>query len=298
MTRVLVLGSKGMLGHALVRVFMENGFEVLEANRDGLPVVNGNVAIKFNPQINSVDSLIEQINKSDYIVNAIGIIPQVFSKYDSQTILSINRDFPRDLSKLSEKSGLKIIQIATDCVFSGNDGNYFETSSYSPNDLYGSSKSQGEELSPEIMHIRASIIGRELASKNSLMEWFISQPNKAQVKGFMNHRWNGVTTLHFARVVAGVLLNDKFSKGRSHLIPLDIRSKYELLNFFKSSFNRLDLVVDEYAAPVAIDRSLNTIYPKENSIAWSNAGYQEIPTIEQMVLEYAQWESGWQKNGH
>ena len=291
MTRVLVLGSKGMLGHALVRVFMENGFEVLEANRDGLPVVSGNGVIKFNPQINSVDSLIEQIDKSDYIVNAIGIIPQVFSKYDSQTILRINRDFPRDLSKLSEKFGLKIIQIATDCVFSGNDGNYFETSSYSPNDLYGSSKSQGEELSPEIMHIRASIIGRELASKNSLLEWFISQPNKSTVKGFMNHKWNGVTTLHFARVVTGVILNDKFSKGTSHLIPLDIRSKYELLNYFKSGFDRLDLVVEEYGAPVAIDRSLNTIYPKENSIAWSNAGYQEIPTIEQMVLEYAKWES-------
>jgi dTDP-4-dehydrorhamnose reductase len=298
MTRVAVLGSKGMLGHALVRVFIEYGFEVVEVNRNGLPVISGSSAIRFNPQTQSVDELANLLSKCDYIVNAIGIIRQVFNKHDTNSVLSINRDFPRDLSLLSANSGLRVIQIATDCVFSGKEGNYLESSPHNPVDLYGSSKSQGEKLSPEIMHVRTSIIGRELSSKNSLMEWFISQPSNSTVNGFVNHRWNGVTTLHFGRVVAGILLNNKFSKGTSHLIPLDIRTKYEMVNFFRRCFARLDLVIDAYVAPEAIDRSLNTINPKENSMAWSNAGYQTIPTIEEMVLEYARWDSEWRQRIH
>jgi hypothetical protein len=57
-------------------------------------------------------------------------------------------------------------------------------------------------------------------------------------------------------------------------------------------------VIDAYVAPEAIDRSLNTINPKENSMAWSNAGYQTIPTIEEMVLEYARWDSEWRQRIH
>ncbi len=61
------------------------------------------------------------------------------------------------------------------CV-SGSIGNYSEQSKADADDLYGKSKLLGEVVEYDnAVTLRTSIIGRELATANSLVDWFLSQ---------------------------------------------------------------------------------------------------------------------------
>jgi dTDP-4-dehydrorhamnose reductase len=242
---------------------------------------------------NKTEELFEGQSSFDYCLNAVGVIRQLIQENNLQAYndaLIINRDFSQELALASKNLKIKTIQIATDCVFSGLQGNYLETSPHNPTDVYGRSKSEGEKLSEDLMHIRCSIIGRELRSQNSLMNWLLSQPENSRVKGFVNHLWNGVTAYHFARVAFGVIAGGTFEKGTFHLVPADTVSKFEILNDIASSFERLDLEITPFEADIAIDRTLGTISESRNSGFWEGAGYSEAPTIKEMIEEYAVWE--------
>ena len=56
-------------------------------------------------------------------------------------------------------------------------GNYSETDKVDAKDLYGISKFKGEIKSNNVLNIRTSIIGIELNSSYSLLNWFLSQKN-------------------------------------------------------------------------------------------------------------------------
>ena len=76
---------------------------------------------------------------------------------------------------------VKIYQIATDCVFSGTVGNYNEMAKHDALDVYGKTKSLGEVNIKNFFNIRVSIIGKELDTKNSLVEWFLSNEKKEKI---------------------------------------------------------------------------------------------------------------------
>ena len=98
-----------------------------------------------------------------------------------------------------------MIQIATDCVYSGKTGGYNEDSLHDALDAYGKTKSLGEVRSSTFLNIRSSIIGPEINHKVLLLEWFLKQPKGAVLNGFSNHLWNGVTTLQFAELCLTII---------------------------------------------------------------------------------------------
>ena len=94
------------------------------------------------------------------------------TKYIQQ--LKVNDLFPIELSKYIKLKKIKLYQIATDCVYDGKAGNYDENSRHNAIDVYGKTKSLGEAKDNNFYNIRVSIIEKELNTKNSLVEWFIS----------------------------------------------------------------------------------------------------------------------------
>jgi dTDP-4-dehydrorhamnose reductase len=139
-------------------------------------------------------------------------------------------------------------------------------------------------LPPNWIHLRSSIIGPELTNKKSLFEWVKGQPEHAQVFGYANHYWNGVTTKAFSKVVAGVIRHRFFLMGTHHLVPHDQVSKYELVKMIASKTGRHDLeVIPKIVEP--FNRTLGTSHKGVNRHLWQLAGYRVIPTIEQMLDE-------------
>jgi dTDP-4-dehydrorhamnose reductase len=109
------------------------------------------------------------------------------------------------------------------------------------------------------------------------------------VNGFLNHIWNGLTTLHFSKLVHGIIIADNFTGGLFHVVPQDRCSKYELLDVIRESFYRNDIGIDPVTAPESIDRTLITNHHDFNRLIWKNCGYNEVPTISVMVNELSEW---------
>jgi dTDP-4-dehydrorhamnose reductase len=283
MTNVLILGGTGMLGHAVFDEF--RGFEgsVKFTSRTGS-------GIPFDVLTDPVKSLAGQISAGDYIVNCLGITKPHIDDENEQDVAratQVNSLFPAELALFAEQAHIKIIQIATDCVFSGSKGHYLETDTHDAEDVYGKTKSKGEVVSPNVLHIRVSTIGREINRSTLLLEWVLSHPQGATIPGYTDHFWNGVTTNHFAKVVRGLIEQDDFKSGLSHLVPGNELSKAELVRKIASAFGRSDLIVNDTESGKPINRTLATNDPDLNKILWGGAGYPEIPTIEQLIAEIA-----------
>ena len=244
--------------------------------------------IKFNALTDDVEKLIYSTNPK-YVINCIGRIKPTIDEDDSESVYQakqINSNLPKQIEKLSETGGFKIIQIGTDCVFSGKKGLYTINDEYDASDVYGRTKSDGEIDSGKKMLLRTSIVGPEVKPGQSLLNWFLELDKDSEVDGFENHKWNGITTLAFAKIVKGIILNNIYTPKIIHLTPKDLVSKYELLSMFSSSFKREDIVINPKNADLVIDRTLLADTSIDNQAIWNIAGYDGVPTISELVLSH------------
>ena len=290
MSKILILGSTGMLGSAITRIFSQSSHELIEVNRSGKVTNAANQVLQFDVENDPFEKILSF--KFDYVINCIGLIRQKINVNSSSDILraiNLNAEFPIKLINEAENHHYKILQIATDCVYSGFKGNYSESDHKDPIDVYGYSKALGEVESPSLSLIRTSIIGREVGSAKSLVEWVLSQPNEAKLKGFTNHVWNGVTTFHLAKIFLGMVDNKSFVSGTSHLIPKNDVSKYELIEEIAHTFGRDDLKIEKNQAETSTDRTLRTIDASRNLKFWQNAGYSSPLSVNEMLVEYGEW---------
>jgi dTDP-4-dehydrorhamnose reductase len=266
---------------------------VIESNTSGTSLISSNPCIKFDISKKSAEELLNLISVPlDYIVNCSGVIKHKIDESDVESISNakrINSDFPRELAIISSGSALKIIQIATDCVYSGDLGLYDEESTHDAKDVYGKTKSQGEVVFDNLMILRCSVIGREVNSHIEFMDWVLGQANAAKLSGFSNHLWNGLTTLHFAKIVLGIISANTFKSGTHHVVPSDSVSKFEMIEMVCKSFAREDIKVEKVLAGRAVDRRLITKFPEMNRDLWLNAGYDKPLSIQEMIIEYSNW---------
>ena len=299
---VVVLGGSGMLGVMLAEVLSRNPlFHVLATVRypavvDRLKVVVplahwqavGDVAWGSFDSLGRLKWDIE-LTEKDWLINAIGITNRFLrdeqdSKAMEEAVL-INSLFPFVLQRSFPRQ--HIIHISTDCLFAGSGGPYTEKYRHDVVDAYGKSKSLGEVLAPNVAVLRTSIVGPESGRSRSLLEWFLAQPLGGTVQGFTNHIWNGLTTYQFAKICEGMILNDTRLAGVQHIVPRDTITKYGLLQLFAKYFYREDVEILPVAPKERVDRVLGTNNRTVNERLWRQAGYPELPSIEDMIKELA-----------
>ena len=281
--KVAILGSTGMLGSMVRRYLSEQpGYDISVIDRDGGMDAERVTAV----------GLSRFLSGHQYAINCIGIIKPRIDESDSDSVydaIQVNAVFPHFLADAAEKVGCKVLQIVTDCVYSGITGSYTESSPHDATDVYGKAKSLGEVCSPNVHHLRCSIIGPEPEGrpKDSLLEWFLGQPQGATVKGYTNHRWNGITTLAFAKLCHGLMQEGIELLLAQHITPLDVVSKYYLLHHIACFYGRDDIQLDVAEASTAVDRTLSTKYHEIERALWLAAGYAPRPPIAELVAELA-----------
>ena len=257
--RVLILGGAGMLGHKLLQT-LRGDFETWTTVRsldtrtaraglfDAARTISGLDATDFD----AVAAVLSRV-RPDAVINAVGVIKQRPEAQDPIRTITINALLPQRLLVLCRMIGARLIQISTDCVFSGRTGAYSETSPADADDLYGRTKWLGEIHGPGALTLRTSIIGRELASSTGLVEWFLGQPGP-RVPGYTGARFSGLTTQALSRVIAAVLRDHRTLDGVYHVSGEPI-SKYDLLVEVRDAFGRR-VDIEPRSEPV-IDRTLD-----------------------------------------
>lgn len=269
--RVLVLGVTGMLGNAVFRVFdNDENHEVWGTLRStaGLssfqPCSHDRLVTCVDVlDVQALIAVFERV-RPDVVINCVGLIKQLADAKDPLTALPINSMLPHQLARLCSLAKARLIQISTDCVFSGRKGNYLESDTSDAEDLYGKSKYIGElHDRPHAITLRTSIIGHELNSNQSLVDWFLSQ--EGVVKGFSKAIFSGLPTVELARVMKDYVLPRPSLNGLYHVAAQPI-SKLDLLTLVAAQYNKdVSITADD---KFVIDRSLDGTRFREA------AGYQ------------------------
>lgn len=260
MTRVMVCGGAGMLGHKLCQRFAAR-FETLATVRRldrhllELPCFNG-VEIVAGVEVDDASGLKAVLERfrPDVVVNAIGLIKQKAGRAETSGYESVNAKFPHLLSEMARGVGARYIGISTDCVFSGGRGGYREIDDPDAEDPYGRSKAMGEVSEGNSLTLRTSLIGRELKGRSGLVEWFLSNKG-GSVRGFRNAVFSGFPTVAFADILTSIIEDHPQLSGLYH-VSADPISKFDLLKLIGSHFDAGISVEED--VDLRIDRSLDS----------------------------------------
>ena len=114
MTKVLILGSSGMLGHKVFGYLKKNSNFILDNFSGSRKINSETILLDARDETKLIDSI--ESSKPDFIVNCIGALIQSSNTNPEQAIF-LNSYLPLMLERVSDSIGAKLIHISTDCVF-------------------------------------------------------------------------------------------------------------------------------------------------------------------------------------
>jgi len=283
--KVLVIGATGMLGYSLFSNLGDyseldvygtvrniNGKEIFF--KDKLEKLITNVDVN---ESSSLKIAIEKLNPN-IVINCIGLIKQHSISKQHCDAISINALLPHKIAGICDEIGAKLIHFSTDCVFTGDKGNYSEADLPDAQDLYGKSKCLGEVAYAPHLTLRTSIIGHELSTSVSLIDWFLSQSDST--KGFSKAVFSGLPTCVIAKIIAESIIPKTDITGLYQLSvePID---KYSLLKLVSEIYEKEINI--EPSENLVIDRSLNSTRLR-NKLGFQLLSWRELITA--MNVDY------------
>ena len=279
--RLFILGSNGLLGSHLEYEAAREECEYVSISRTTRP--------RLQEQLQAPSEFVKSIGarRGDYIINALGVTRhRILSKWPGSSpnwVNAINVELPQELGKLARRIGCKVLQVGTDCVFSGEKGAYLESDTNDASDTYGLSKVEGESA-PGINVIRASFVGPSKSKSPYLWDWIEHQEPNARIHGFSNVVWNGVTASVHARLAVMVAKTSFKLDQVQHLVPEDAVTKEQLLRLIVKATHREDLIVEPSETLDPKNMTLSTGKPDLNSGLWNLLGYESAPRVQDLIL--------------
>lgn len=145
--KVLITGATGQLGYELQRTAPDS-VEVIAAGRTDLDISD---AVAVNASVTKY--------KPIAIINAAAYTAVDKAEEEQEQATAINATGARNLAQVAADHGIKLLQVSTDFVFSGDAHSPIPVAtSCQPQGFYGESKLQGEIAIQEILGDQAFII--------------------------------------------------------------------------------------------------------------------------------------------
>ncbi|MFA5005855.1 MAG: sugar nucleotide-binding protein [Candidatus Izemoplasmatales bacterium] len=270
--KFLVLGCNGMAGHMISIYLSERGHDVIGFDRKPSSLVKSIVGDALNK--NEIKDIVSR-GDFDTVINCIGILNQSAEENKSNAVF-LNSYLPHFLSDITKNTNTQIIHMSTDCVFSGNRGQYTELDQRDGTSFYDRTKALGELDDNKNITLRNSIVGPDInATGIGLLNWFLCQ--SGPINGFSKVLWTGQTTLQLAKTMEHAAMNR--AHGLYNMVPDHSISKLNLLKLFNRYFknNTVQIIPKD---EIYIDKSL-----KRTKFEFDYL----IPDYEVMVLELAEW---------
>ena len=247
--KILILGANGMLGHTIFfKLSNSSDLDVYGTIRNNQYLRwfqdKSKIFTSFYADDKKVLSFILKNIEPEYVINCIGINRQSESLKNPVLAMKVNSIFPHLVAEECEKVGSKFIHFSTDYVFNGKKGQYTEADTPNPEDTYGRTKLLGEISNRKsTLTIRCSILGHELETRNSVVEWFLSQ--KGKVTGHKNYNLSGITTLEMANILDHYVIPSSLSGLLN--VSSDPISKYDLLKRLSLIYRKdINIEADEH----------------------------------------------------
>jgi dTDP-4-dehydrorhamnose reductase len=227
---ILVTGASGLLGASLVSLAREQGREVVglyhrhPVHIDGVKMFAADLTDRA-----AMQRIFQEIRPSG-VVHCAAATSVDWCEEHPEEAHSINAMMPAAVAAIASECGARLLYISTDSVFDGEHGNYAETDTPAPVNVYAQTKLQGERevfgQYPAAAIARATLYGWNAQNKDSLAEWILKQLKLGNVvPGFSDVVFCPLLANHLAEIILAML--DKNLAGLYHVVGSEPVSKYE-----------------------------------------------------------------------
>ena len=191
--------------------------------------------------ISQVETAIKKTGP-DVIINSIGIVKALEEQAGRLLNIWVNSLFPHQLYQICQSSGIRLIHISTDCVFSGRKGNYREDDPPDADDTYGKTKHLGELNGTEESTVigsgmRTSCLNATLA--NGLMVRYLDYMDFYRMPG-KPAQGGG----HACEVIPPILALAERQHSSGKDVTVAIVLGYEIANRFRNFFATMEDTIE------------------------------------------------------
>ena len=152
--KMLVIGGTSLLGYKLLS--NTNNFELYASYNKNLINLKNVETLKID--ITNIKNCEKILNlKPDIIINTAAITNVDYCEKFEKNAFDVNVTGTKNVAKIAEKLGSKLIHISTDAVFSGSKKFYVEEDKPNPISIYGKTKLESEKI---ISKVNDSVILR------------------------------------------------------------------------------------------------------------------------------------------
>ena len=271
--KFLVVGCNGMAGHIISLYLNEQGHQVTGYARERSRFVDTVIGDATDFELLKKTVL---TGGYDTVINCVGLLNQ-FAENNHANAVLINGYLPHYLADITKDTDIQVIQMSTDCVFSGKTGGYTEESVPDGTLFYDKSKAIGELEDDKNITLRNSIIGPDIKEQGiGLLNWFMKQ--RGTVYGFTGAIWTGQTTLQLAKTMEQAAIQR--AHGLYNTVPNESINKCDLLKLFNTYIRKNPIEIVPMGKFVADKSLIRTKY--------DGFDYQ-IPGYETMIKELGDW---------
>jgi dTDP-4-dehydrorhamnose reductase len=249
--RIIIFGSKGMLGSELVKVFSEerhDAYEVLAPTIREADITN----------YSSVHNYFEKVSPA-WLINAAAYTNVDEAENESERAFAINRDGVNNLANVAYIEHTPLVHYSTDYVFPGdNQDGYMEDAVPGPAvNVYGESKLAGEELLSKVNPQRYLIRTAWLYGKNgpNFVEKMLELGKAHDELKVINDQFGNPTYAHdLAQATRTLLDREKsYEPGTYHLVNSGTATWYdfaqEIFTFSRIKVDLTPIPTKEYPTP-------------------------------------------------
>ena len=290
--RLAVVGATGLLGWALVHEALAR-YQVWGLARHP-ELVAGSCQTEAVDVLDggSLDRLLERI-APDVVIHCAALTSVDLCEREPGMAEAINVQGTRNVLRAIGGHSCKFVLISTDAVFDGVRGEYTETDTPAPVNVYGRTKLEAEEVTlaarPDALVVRTAFYGWNILPKESLGEWMVNRLRAGrEVPGFRDVRFSPLVAHQLARLLLDLASTP--AAGCLHLGSSEGCSKYEFARRLAITFGcppQLVVPVMSEAAGLVAPR------PKDVTLSVSRAAgllSRPLPGISEGLSEFLQSE--------
>jgi dTDP-4-dehydrorhamnose reductase len=236
---ILVTGASGLLGASVAMLAREQGRKVVALHHRHAVHMDGVESLAADLADPAETRRIFLHVKPSIVVHCAAATNVDWCEEHPDEAHSMNVEITAAIAEMAAQSGARLLYVSTDSVFDGERGNYAETDTPSPVNVYAKTKLKGER---EVLHhhpaasiARVSLYGWNAQNKESLAEWILKQLSLGNVvPGFSDVHFCPVLANDVAEIMLALL--DQNRSGLYHIVGAERVSKYEFARRVASMF--------------------------------------------------------------
>ena len=234
--KVLITGANGFLGHYLVSLLLQKGYEVIATGKGNnrLPFSNSEKFVYTEMDFTNpfVVNDIFDTHKPEIVVHAGAVSKPDECELNQKEALRINTEGTVTMLSNAAKHKCFFIFISTDFVFDGEAGMYTEVDSPNPVNFYGKTKLEAEEAvkryNLDWAIVRTVLVyGKPMAGRSNILTIVKEKLEKGEAYNVVDDQVR--TPTYVEDLAAGIIaIMEKRACGIYHLSGINILTPYEM----------------------------------------------------------------------